>query len=189
MKVQALMKSRVARYTFNLEPISVERIDVLESKVRDLQGEIKLLRVEATGKNIVAQEMQKMISDLRMEMKLLRETVKAPGIILARATSLLGVEGVIVWRCEGLHVVDGVICALNPGIYQVNVTVDFDNGRSTRNMQLNKGAQLVCYTSGIQQLSLASIIHVNKGDQLSVQTNGNVSFGYMTLALLAKLTV
>ncbi|KAG7389154.1 hypothetical protein PHYPSEUDO_010956 [Phytophthora pseudosyringae] len=189
VKVQALMKSRVVTYSFHLEPVSVERIDVLEAKVRDLQEEVKSLRAAATGKNSTTREMQKTISDLRVEMKLLREAVNPPGIFLARATSQLGVDGVVLWRCEDLKVVDGVVESLSPGVYQVNITVDFDDCRSKKSMQLNKGTKLICSISGSQQLSLASFIHVNKGDKLSVQASGNLLSGYMTLALVARLTV
>lgn len=185
------MKSKVVTYTFSLEPISVERIDVLEAKLRDLQQEVKSLQAEAAGGKSMQKEMQASISDLRAEMKSQCATANAQGVFLARATSQLGAEGLLLWRCEGLKVVDGVLHDLNPGIYQVNITVDFERLETTGtvHMQMNKGTQLVCYTSGCRQLSLASIIHVQKDDQLSVQVNGNVLTGYMTLALLAKLTV
>ncbi|KAK1937048.1 bZIP transcription factor 1 [Phytophthora citrophthora] len=187
VKMQALMKSRVVTYSFKLEPVSVERIDVLELKIRDLQDEVKAVRVAATSKD---SEMQKAIADLRTEMNLLRETAKTPVVFLARATSQAGVEGAIVWRCEGLKVVDGAICDLNPGIYQVVIAVDFDsNRRPTSHIRLSKGAKVVCNSSGSLQVSMTSIIHVHKGDNLSVQTDGSVSSGYMTLTLLAKLSV
>ncbi|EGZ06255.1 hypothetical protein PHYSODRAFT_341537 [Phytophthora sojae] len=121
VKVKALLKSRVVTYTFTLEPVSVERIDVLEAKLSDLQQEVKLLRAEAAGRSS-AQEMQKMISDLRAEVKALRGSVNAPGAFLARATSQRGAEGLLLWRCEDLKVVDGAVHDLNPGIYQVNIT-------------------------------------------------------------------
>ncbi|KAL3664759.1 hypothetical protein V7S43_010506 [Phytophthora oleae] len=187
VKMQALMKSRVVTYSFKLEPVSVERIDVLELKIRDLQEEVKAVRAAAAGKD---SEMQKTIADLRTEMNLLRETVKTPRVFLARATSQTGMEGMIVWRCEGLKVAAGAICDLNPGIYQVIIAVDFDsNHHPTNHIRLSKGAKVVCNSSGSLQVSLTSIIHVSKGDSLSVQTDGTVSSGYMTLALLAKLTV
>ncbi|ETM47999.1 hypothetical protein L914_07412, partial [Phytophthora nicotianae] len=40
--IQVLRKSRVVAYTFILETISVERIDVLESKLRDLQDKVEI---------------------------------------------------------------------------------------------------------------------------------------------------
>ncbi|KAG6577947.1 uncharacterized protein IUM83_19824 [Phytophthora cinnamomi] len=43
MNVQVLRKSRVATYTFAIEEISVERIDVLESKLRELQDKVDTL--------------------------------------------------------------------------------------------------------------------------------------------------
>ncbi|KAH7472560.1 uncharacterized protein KRP23_9548 [Phytophthora ramorum] len=189
VNVQVLMKYRTATFTFDLGPVSVERIDILESKVQDLQREVKCLQAETASKSAADQAMQKMISDLRAEMNSLREARNPAGTILARATSQLGLEGVVLWRCEGLKVTDGVIRDLKPGVYQVNATVGFESCQSSTHLQLVKGTQLVCSTSGFHQLTLTSIIHVSKGDQLSVHANGNVSFGYMTLALLAMLSV
>ncbi|GMF41240.1 unnamed protein product [Phytophthora lilii] len=48
MKYEVLMQPRTATYEFHLDPISVERIDILEAKVVDLQGDIKRMRVEET---------------------------------------------------------------------------------------------------------------------------------------------
>uniref|UniRef100_A0AAV1TBP8 Uncharacterized protein n=1 Tax=Peronospora matthiolae TaxID=2874970 RepID=A0AAV1TBP8_9STRA len=42
--VRILRSVRVAKYTFVLEPVSVERIDVLESKMRDQQEELVRLQ-------------------------------------------------------------------------------------------------------------------------------------------------
>ncbi|KAG1688095.1 hypothetical protein DVH05_004411 [Phytophthora capsici] len=187
VKMQALMKSRVVTYSFKLEPVSVERIDVLELKIRDLHDEVKAVRAAATAKD---SEMQKTIADLRTEMNVFREAVKTPKQFLARATSQVGVEGAIVWRCEGLKVVDGAICDLNPGIYQVVIAVDFDSNRHpTSHIRLSKGTKVVCNSSGSLQVSMTSITHIHKGDNLLVQTDGTVSSGYMTLTQIAKLTV
>ncbi|KAL4166719.1 hypothetical protein KRP22_013972 [Phytophthora ramorum] len=118
VNVQVLMKYRTATFTFDLGPVSVERIDILESKVQDLQREVKCLQAETASKSAADQAMQKMISDLRAEMNSLREARNPAGTILARATSQLGLEGVVLWRCEGLKVTDGVIRDLKPGVYQ-----------------------------------------------------------------------
>ncbi|KAE9203221.1 hypothetical protein PF004_g18193 [Phytophthora fragariae] len=89
VKVQVLMKSKVVTYTFNLEPISVERIDVLEAKLRDLQQEVKSLQAEAAGRNSMQQEMQASISELRAEMKSQCATANAPGVLDTESAGLV----------------------------------------------------------------------------------------------------
>ncbi|EGZ05299.1 hypothetical protein PHYSODRAFT_431270, partial [Phytophthora sojae] len=44
VKIQAMLRPRMLTYAFDLEPISVERVDILEAKLRDLQDEVKDLR-------------------------------------------------------------------------------------------------------------------------------------------------
>ncbi|KAE8989413.1 hypothetical protein PF005_g17896 [Phytophthora fragariae] len=44
IRIRVLRSSRVAVYSFDLDPVSVERIDILESKVRDQQDELQRLR-------------------------------------------------------------------------------------------------------------------------------------------------
>lgn len=45
-KVNVMQQTCLATYKFTMEPISLERIDVLESKMRDLEEEIPDLRVK-----------------------------------------------------------------------------------------------------------------------------------------------
>lgn len=60
-------------YTFDLNPISLERVDVLEAKVKDLQGEVEALRLDAqeTGKDnyYVMHEIQKELSSFREDLE------------------------------------------------------------------------------------------------------------------------
>ncbi|KAL4146614.1 hypothetical protein PRNP1_012478 [Phytophthora ramorum] len=176
VNVQVLMKYRTATFTFDLGPVSVERIDILESKVQDLQREVKCLHAETASKSAADQAMQKMISDLRAEMNSLREARSPGGTILARATSQLGLEGVVLWRCEGLKVTDGVIRDLKPGVYQVNATVGFESCQSSTHLQLVKGTQLVCSTSGFHQLTLTSIIHAEPDLDDFLELEGTTKF-------------
>ncbi|KAI9920202.1 hypothetical protein PsorP6_015963 [Peronosclerospora sorghi] len=44
IKIHVLRSARVAKYTFVLDPVSVERFDVLESKMRDQKEELEQLR-------------------------------------------------------------------------------------------------------------------------------------------------
>uniref|UniRef100_A0AAV1T8T6 Uncharacterized protein n=1 Tax=Peronospora matthiolae TaxID=2874970 RepID=A0AAV1T8T6_9STRA len=66
VKFRILRSVRVVKYTFVLEPVSVERIDVLESKMRDQQEELKRLQkqsithvhLEASTKNGTTSKLQ-----------------------------------------------------------------------------------------------------------------------------------
>ncbi|CAH0478036.1 unnamed protein product [Peronospora belbahrii] len=44
--VRVLRATRLVTYTFDLDPVSVERLDILESKLRDQQEELEKLRGE-----------------------------------------------------------------------------------------------------------------------------------------------
>uniref|UniRef100_A0AAV1T977 Uncharacterized protein n=1 Tax=Peronospora matthiolae TaxID=2874970 RepID=A0AAV1T977_9STRA len=66
VKFRILRSVRVVKYTFVLEPVSVDRIDVLESKMRDQQEELKRLQkqsiahvhLEASTKNDTTKKLQ-----------------------------------------------------------------------------------------------------------------------------------
>ncbi|RLN48523.1 hypothetical protein BBJ29_007904 [Phytophthora kernoviae] len=72
VKIQVLRQSRVAKYSFSLEPISVERTDVLESKMRDLQDEVDALRAEGeeatTKHNTSLQEIGEVVRSLQQDL-------------------------------------------------------------------------------------------------------------------------
>lgn len=80
LKVQVLNKFRLATYSFKLEPIPVEKIDVLQSKLRDLQEEIQILRVE---RQEAAIEQTTAISELRAEVEKLRLELDGQDNIIA----------------------------------------------------------------------------------------------------------
>jgi hypothetical protein len=67
MRFQVLARTRVVTYVFKMEPFSAERIDVLESRMRDLQEEMRALRVEGTGSRAVV-ELQETVKKLQGEM-------------------------------------------------------------------------------------------------------------------------
>ncbi|KAG7384481.1 hypothetical protein PHYBOEH_009430 [Phytophthora boehmeriae] len=79
VKIQVLRRSRVAKYSFILEPISVERIDVLESKMRDLQDEVDALREE--GEEATA-EHNAAVQGLEDVVKTLRQDLSDRGLII-----------------------------------------------------------------------------------------------------------
>ncbi|EGZ04961.1 hypothetical protein PHYSODRAFT_342811 [Phytophthora sojae] len=67
VKIQAMLRPRMLTYAFDLEPISVERVDILEAKLRDLQDEVKDLRSDAAVNTIVA-ELQDVVKKLQRDL-------------------------------------------------------------------------------------------------------------------------
>jgi hypothetical protein len=53
LKIRLLRSSRTIKYSFELQPVAVERIDILESKLKDQQEELDRLRAKVdTGANV-----------------------------------------------------------------------------------------------------------------------------------------
>ncbi|KAE9352167.1 hypothetical protein PR003_g4515 [Phytophthora rubi] len=70
VKLQVLKQLRVATYCIEMEPISLERIDVLESKMRDLQDEVDQLREDSEE---VIENQSRGLQDLEVSVKLLQD--------------------------------------------------------------------------------------------------------------------
>jgi hypothetical protein len=179
MKVQALIQIRVVTYSFELEPISVERIDVLEARMRDLQGEVKALRVEAGERTEVVE---------------LQDTVKQ---LQAEADSNTS-EDVVCWSATGNYTDgnDGIIRNLQPGAYQVTVVVNYVGTGEKQLVELLKGGeegeclQVVCccgFTAGCTSSVLAQTASIDEGDELSVVCNPDLTSEYPCYLMLTRV--
>ncbi|POM64143.1 Hypothetical protein PHPALM_20367 [Phytophthora palmivora] len=77
--VDVLHKSRVATYNFKLEAISLDRIDMLESKLRDLQEEVNTLRANdektATTHSTQIERLHETVQSLSLSLKKLEGEV------------------------------------------------------------------------------------------------------------------
>lgn len=149
----------MAKYTFDLEPVSVERIDILESKLRDQQ--------EALEK-------------LRSELKL----VEAPPFIKLTTSQKYG-SSIMCWDSvksdqfvsNGL---DGAVKALREGVYNIGVLATTIAG-------VNKGVQLLKNGMPIQvafpgysqsyfnSTTLNTIERLEKNDELTTTCAGNLA--------------
>ncbi|RLN70146.1 hypothetical protein BBJ29_010174 [Phytophthora kernoviae] len=206
VKIQVLKRSCVAKYSFLMESISVERIDVLESKMRDLQKEMKGLRLEVvSGQNSAVLELQnemaklrgdldgrvKLISDLRGEMNALRADNGKLYVIHAQGMRLSG--DLIIWGQTGSKNVvgtDGTVKGLNSGTYLVTVVVNYYGGE----VRLMKNS--LCFQAAFSTYSpniaisntLACFIRVTKRDTLSVHCIQSIltKTSYLTLVRLSE---
>ncbi|ETK88202.1 hypothetical protein L915_07518 [Phytophthora nicotianae] len=168
--IQVLRKSRVVAYTFILETISVERIDVLESKLRDLQDKVEIVRSKSEGtpswQNSTIQKLEGEMKRLQKDaagrdavILQLKEEVKAAH--LARESSLviplqataktIPSGDLICWKNSafvfGVNAVttgiDGVVRVDSPGTYQVAVVVNHQVGAHKICLQMMKGLDCI----------------------------------------------
>ncbi|KAL3661114.1 hypothetical protein V7S43_013723 [Phytophthora oleae] len=92
-----LRSMRVAKYTFELIPVSVERIDVLESKLRDQQEELERLRKEVSAGHALPFARLETSTKNANTRKLLWKAVES----------------------DFFHVVEGEVSIRQPGVYSV----------------------------------------------------------------------
>ncbi|KAG6959347.1 hypothetical protein JG687_00008850, partial [Phytophthora cactorum] len=211
VKVQVLQKSRVATYTFHLEPLSVERIDVLESKLRDLQDEVAILRSKGTeASSLQNSTIQKLEEGMKKVLKdaagrdivilQLKEEVKA--IHLAQESSTTKTQGdLICWRNSGfvfglnpiVTSLDGIVRVESTGTYQVAVVVNHQAAGHNMSLQMMKGSDCIqsayCgYAQGhLGSTTLTCTAHLDKNEQLAVKCPASlVETSYLTLIRLGK---
>ncbi|KAL4117723.1 hypothetical protein PRIC2_011709 [Phytophthora ramorum] len=166
VKVQVMHQERIAMYSFDLEPVSVERIDALEGKVRDLQKEVEKLQ----------QKLEARDADDRME------------ILHAQGTGNLG--NTLLWTNVG-GATTSFIRIVYPGAYQVVVVVNCElNGSQIKLMKGTECIQLVyCgYADRFHSsTTLTCITRMEKGDQLSVVCTASlVATNRLTLVRLGN---
>jgi len=148
VKIQVLKHSRVATYAFGMEPISLERVDVLESKMRDMQEEINGLfeeksKIVATHDDAHAEVMD--ILDARdEELSVLKQQVKTllESHDCAESTQLQATAKVGEWIAWG-RLANGVLRVTNPGMYQVTAIVNHRGTSATASIQLFRGSECI----------------------------------------------
>ncbi|KAG7389155.1 hypothetical protein PHYPSEUDO_010957 [Phytophthora pseudosyringae] len=168
VKIQVLRKSRIATYTFDLETISVERIDVLESKLRDLQDEVEVLRSNdqeaASCQNAAIQKLDEGMKKLQRDVASrdaavlqLKDEVK--GLHLAQDNSVViplqattkASGDLICWKNAafifGLNAIvtglDGIVRVESPGTYQVMVVVNHQSANHNLSIKVMKGSECI----------------------------------------------
>ncbi|RLN20086.1 hypothetical protein BBJ28_00025911 [Nothophytophthora sp. Chile5] len=172
VKIRVFQKELSTQYTFELEPVSVERIDVLESKLRDQQAELERLRHD-------------------------EEAGRAPIFLETEATAKTGV-GRISWNkvASGDFAVigaEGVILVRRPGVYNVAVVVNYHATNANMKVRLLKGTDcirsIICaYTGGHHSsCSLGCTTRIEKDAKLTVTCDSNlVETSYLSVLWVGK---
>jgi hypothetical protein len=202
MKFQVLARTWVVTYSFEMEPISVERIDVLESKLRDLRGEVNVLKA---GGNTTVTELEETVKTFRAEMLCrqaenvdlqikMKDIASSPFTIQATASSRTP-GNALCWSSAGneSNGSEGNIRNLQPGTYHVNAVVNYQEGSYGKTLQLMRGSQRVqlaycnSTTSMYGSAVLSCSVRVGEGDQLSVLCTANqIASSYLTLTRLGS---
>ncbi|KAG6594075.1 tumor necrosis factor-like domain [Phytophthora cinnamomi] len=150
--IRVLRATWLAKYTFDLDPVSVERIDILESKLRDQQDELEKLRGEIRG------GFSTLFVHSKASQKAENSTLKWEKIT---STAIVA---------TGL---DGVVKAQRGGTYIIFVNVSSKPGTNTPvHLLKNKSCVQVAYpgyASGyINSVSLNAIEQLEMNDELTV---------------------
>ncbi|KAG1704927.1 hypothetical protein DVH05_004954 [Phytophthora capsici] len=162
VRFRFLSATKVAYYTFTLDPVPLERIDVLESKLRDQQEELEQLRADRA---LQFARFKASTKDATTR-KLLWNTVES----------------------DSFYVANGEIKILRPGVYSVGVVVNNTARVSNDNASLLKNYEWVqkaaCpFVNRASSATLCSILQLKEGDTVSVQCDGDVgSTCYLTIA-------
>ncbi|KAF4041483.1 hypothetical protein GN244_ATG06340 [Phytophthora infestans] len=157
VNIHVLRSMWVARYTFNLEPVSVERIDVLESKLRD-QGEVL--------KSMV-QRMQNLLHS------------QTPTHLQLKSTQRVANGSTLHWNktvSDDFAVSDetGAITFCRPGIYYISAVVgckSYDDGKKVHMMKNGKciqASECGYMKSRFESIPLGYIERMDCNDVLSV---------------------
>ncbi|OWZ05774.1 hypothetical protein PHMEG_00022066 [Phytophthora megakarya] len=168
MSIRFLQSSWVAKYSFDLDPVSVDRIDILESKLRDQREELEQLREK--------------VDDGTAAFIMLDASRQSNQFLLWKIVESADFN---------VNGEDGVVKFTHPGYYRVGITVNCAPGGYNQLIELLKNGACIqssyCgYVGGnTNSVSLDAIIHVENEDYLSVRCPCSISgTSYMTLQLL-----
>ena len=165
-------------YTFQLDLVSRERIDILETSLHEAREEIDLLLGNADS-------MKKQIADLHTELERTKRHQQALVTVL-RTTQNVGSSGVISWNNTELNTLSAKLTTNNQvvsiprkGIYQIHVRVtspDSSGGRYI-NLQVNETviAQSICgFNTGYNcSVNLTELKKLEKDDNLRIFYSSN----------------
>lgn len=172
LSVRVLRSVWLAEYKFDLEPVSVERIDVLESKLRDQEEKLEKLQADRalSGQN-------------------------AAFIHLVATTK--GDRSRLRWskfESEDFSVngEDGVVKVLQPGIYSIGAVVTSAPELSCSVQLMKNGTSLQVAYSGFSKgyscsIPLNSVTHLEMNDELIVTCSSKPSsMSYLSVVRLSN---
>ncbi|KAK1937082.1 hypothetical protein P3T76_009860 [Phytophthora citrophthora] len=159
VQFRLLRSTRTAKYTFELNPVAVERIDVLESKLRDQQEELKTLRKDVSaGRTLPFAQFEAMTKD-------------------PNTLTLLWKE----MKSDFFHVEDGKVFIRRAGVYTVAVVVNSASQACNQNAVLMKNKTPIqkatcCYRSNYScSATLNSVLQLGEDDTVSIECDGAVN--------------
>ncbi|CAH0475132.1 unnamed protein product [Peronospora belbahrii] len=169
--VRVLRATRLVTYTFDLDPVSVERLDILESKLRDQQEELEKLRGEVQD------------CGAPLYVKLTASKMSGSSILWDAIESDLLIS-------TGL---DGKIKMLRGGVYSIAVVVNaVPNNYNYKVELLKNAASMQAANTGYSQgcgcsTTLYTIEHLQTNDELTTTCEGNLhSVSYLSIVRLDK---
>ncbi|RLN68347.1 hypothetical protein BBJ28_00024989 [Nothophytophthora sp. Chile5] len=197
MKIRVLRSVWSAQYTFDLEPVSVERIDILESKLCDQQEELERLRHDQE----IGQILESKVRDQQEELERLRrdqEAGRTPIFLEAEASRMSQDGKLLCWnKVESdnfdMNGLDGVIRFRLPGVYSISVVVNYAPVNYNLTVELLKGSTGIrsaycCYAGGnYSSNSLGCTTRFEKDEKLSVSCGANlVGHSYLSVVWLGQ---
>ncbi|KAE8995505.1 hypothetical protein PR001_g19098 [Phytophthora rubi] len=161
VKIRVLRSTWMAKYTFDLDPVSVERIDILESKLHDQQDEVEKLRSDLLN-GPSPQHVQLEASTKDAQLRLLWKSIDSVGFVVN------GSDGVVKVCDSGLYTMSAIINSA-PGSFQHKAQL-LVNGKSVQSVYCN-----CSYTGGNQKTtSLSFTTALSEGDEVAVQCDSNL---------------
>ncbi|KAE8995502.1 hypothetical protein PR001_g19101 [Phytophthora rubi] len=170
LPVRALRSVWLAEYKFDLEPVSVERIDILESKLRDQEEKLEKLQIHGTsGQNAAFVQLVASKKDDKSRLRWNKFE-----------SDDFSVNGN-----------DGVVKVLQPGIYTIGgiVTSAPEKGCSVQLTKNGISLQVACsgFTKGSPwSTPLYSVTRLEKNDKLMVTCSSKPSsISYLSVVRLS----
>ncbi|KAI9895805.1 hypothetical protein PsorP6_019408 [Peronosclerospora sorghi] len=167
IKIHVLRSARVAKYTFVLDPVSVERIDVLESKLRDQQEELERL----CGKIHVEPVHIELVASTKIGANLLWNNIDSDNFFVNQTT--------------------GEVSINRPGVYSIAAVINVAVSNSNQSIQLMKNGTCVqqAYVvfvnrSGYSSTPLSTCLSFEANDLVAVTCDTNIQQSYLSLVHL-----
>ncbi|KAI9906326.1 hypothetical protein PsorP6_002936 [Peronosclerospora sorghi] len=184
VKFRILRSSRVVKYAFVLDPLPVERIDVLESKLRDQQDELERIN-----------ELESKLRDQQDELERLRRKVDARNAhielkaLVKHTTTLNALWSYIQSVTFSVNDTTGLASIFRSGLYSVTAAVNAGAHRSDQLIRLMKNETCVqkadiAYHGYYYVTTLSTSIWLHANGVVTVKCGVTVKEAFLSIALL-----
>ncbi|KAG7378422.1 hypothetical protein PHYBOEH_000377 [Phytophthora boehmeriae] len=173
VKIRVLRSAWMTKYLFDLDPVSVERVDVLESKLRDQQDELeKLRRVLHAYHETVSFNLEASQLDANSNQYLCWNKIESKDIVVSGN--------------------DGVIKILLPGVYSLSGIVNVVPTGYNQQVELLRNGERIqtsfcLYGQGYNTSTpLQSTTRLEEDDEVKIRCACNISASYMSVVRLGS---